>query len=916
MIKKLKKISLSLIITTIMLFSSDVSAQTEIITSSSEISFNQTLNFADEACNPESFYGWFDNCLFCHLFKTVYNAASSVAAKAYKTFAGPVAEVLFVATAIWLALKILPFMSSLKGASAPELLMEILKQMLLVFIIITFLKSDDMGFFTYIMEPIFNTGFSIAKALLDTGTSCSNDYGILTGENAGLPASMGNSVVCVIEQIQASIASVLAMGVSALCIALFVEYLFIPVVIPDFAFLITGIFLMLGGVMLLIVFPFIVLDSVLQLAVAAGLLPFALGCYPFKKTKEYATKIWDTFMSAIFNFVFLCLIMMICVKTINGTVADQVLDSIKSGLLENNIGYFLELFGWESVLFLKVLFLFILAKVMLEEVENFAGQFAGSGMQLGMGKKIGGVVASGALNMAKKTLINPLAKKAKSALKSGIKKGISGFQRMRTQQIANYNRKQFEKLSKTQPQNNGPLTSPKLENLNNRKEQLEKQKEELIKRNASPKEMRENARKLKTVNQAINQERKRLKKENPNHGMPNQVKKERTLFGIKSICGFDISKRLGHKTITKNDDGTFTVEIQKRNRKVTKEIGRDAEGHSTVTIAREKTKEQRSLRRAKEKGTSTTNKDGSVTYTYSDTLGRQMHVTQHADGRVTKAHVTIDGRIVKKDISYSKTVETRTHQGISSEVLSADGNVLHRQDQAFTGDVGPIVNSDGKINRFAISRMKEREQKLLNQLNQLKKEPKNKDKNEEQKRQQKILDLRIQIKTERDENTRLIAATVAEKSIDKSVFNPKDKDFATEETQSSSKDNHDTFKVTRTKDDGTKQECTVVVTPKGNTVVSYTQENKDKSSVTLKTDGVLQKKTVTSTDQTQKSKFSVNEKEATRLNNIKDPKVLDAELQKLVQQSSFTLKEKEEAIKNIKDQIAKQKEIKPIQGLK
>lgn len=73
------------------------------------------------------------------------------------------------------------------------------------------------------------------------------------------------------------------MGSAAICES-WKEKVFI---IPHLGYLLTGIGLWVGAMILIIAVPFLMLDAVIELAVAAALLPAAIGAYAFKITRRY-----------------------------------------------------------------------------------------------------------------------------------------------------------------------------------------------------------------------------------------------------------------------------------------------------------------------------------------------------------------------------------------------------------------------------------------------------------------------------------------------------------------------------------------------------------------------------------------------------------------------------------------------------
>ena len=67
--------------------------------------------YDSQKCSPQKYKKKFKNCLFCPLFSTFYSAVSIIAAQSFNTFAEPVAQVVEIAFALWIAFKLITFSS-------------------------------------------------------------------------------------------------------------------------------------------------------------------------------------------------------------------------------------------------------------------------------------------------------------------------------------------------------------------------------------------------------------------------------------------------------------------------------------------------------------------------------------------------------------------------------------------------------------------------------------------------------------------------------------------------------------------------------------------------------------------------------------------------------------------------------------
>lgn len=362
-----------------------------------------TASAGDQECNVQSYRESYHGCLFCDVFKILFNTASAIAKKSFTTLADSISILVVVGFALWLGWTILAYISSMEQKEPRQLIKMILNKAFLILIIYLILQMDAISFFGLAMEPIFNTGFNLAQMVVagSNGETCKNTYEILTeAQGAGLPESMGVSILCTIETIQDKLLDIMAIGSTALCVGFFVEsWHHIPLFF-HIGYVLIGILLWLAALMLMIIYPFLLIDSVLQLSVATALLPAAIGAYAFDYTKKYVGKIWETFLSCMFTFIFLSIIVFILTEGLISTTND-----IFNGTNLMNAGtssgwdVILNTLAWWGVNFLKLLFFLFLGKAVLGSGSEFASTFA-SGISIkSIGSEVGGMAAGAATKM-------------------------------------------------------------------------------------------------------------------------------------------------------------------------------------------------------------------------------------------------------------------------------------------------------------------------------------------------------------------------------------------------------------------------------------------------------------------------------------------------------------------------------------
>ena len=353
--------------------------------------------YSNKNCSPSQYKIGYGSCMMCPLFAVIFNTASYIAKLSFDTLAMPVFSVVLVAWAIWIAFQILMFVSSFKTKDAPTLIKTLLNKSFVVLIVVLFLQADSGSFMAMLMDPIFSTGFKLAQ-MASSDEACSiEQYALM--KDGGLSVSMGESILCALQAIQKKLLDALSLGVSSMCLAFYVKgKLFI---FPSLGYLFSGFLIFGGAGIVIIIFPFLLIDSIFQLTVAAALLPAAIGAYAFKLTQKYSKKVWDIFMNAIFNFVFMSLVIYILVGSIENTLSQSPVGKLDDSSYQEAI---LTTLVWGGVTLIKILFILLLTWVILEEVNSYASQFAPSVVPGGAGRSIGGMAAKGTKDLGLKAV--------------------------------------------------------------------------------------------------------------------------------------------------------------------------------------------------------------------------------------------------------------------------------------------------------------------------------------------------------------------------------------------------------------------------------------------------------------------------------------------------------------------------------
>ena len=410
----------------------------------------RTVKFCEASsteCAPYCKYNTVESCTLCPMFGVVFNTVSIVGAKAVHAFSSSVARVVVIAFGIWLAIQILAFASSIETRDLKDLMQSVITQGFLIVLVVAILQTGAANFFKTFINPVYETGQKVAQTMFSDciqnseGNSTVNDNGstkcspadmkkpetssYVIEEPDGLPRSMGDSIIQTMTMMENRVRKFKALGSSLMCQS-WKDGWFI---FPKFIYLFTGLSLWVLSMLIIVGVPFLMIDSVFQLGVAAALLPVAVGCFAFKSTRQYSKKVWETFLNSMFAFIFISVVVLIILGTLQATVMAGA-DAIKDGGVSfdelftptaASKTYFDEImmsFQWASPHFLKLAFIFILAWSVMSMAKDFAGEFASSISNTSIGSSIGTMAASTGKGMALKA-----AKPMASAIGDGISRG-------------------------------------------------------------------------------------------------------------------------------------------------------------------------------------------------------------------------------------------------------------------------------------------------------------------------------------------------------------------------------------------------------------------------------------------------------------------------------------------------------------
>lgn len=388
-------------------------------------------------CTPYCKYKPEETCTLCDLFALVYNTVNKLGTTAVAKFSSSVAKVVVVAFGVWLAIQILAFVSSVETRDLKDLMSAILTQGFIVMLVFIILQSGVANFFNTFVSPVYLTGQKLAQEMFSDNITSSSEKALgfsgqsdkevmkkatidayKLNDNGAFDTSMGESIIKTMTMMENRVRKFKALGSGLMCQSWVEAWVFFPRMV----YLITGFALWILSMVLIIGVPFLMVDAVFQLGVAWALLPFAVGGFAFRVTRQYTKKVWETFLNSMFSFVFISIVVLLLLFVLQEAITESVntmqTQSVSptgetiqisfddmftaSAAAKTYFEALMTSFHWGTLPFLKLFFIFILAWSVMNMAKEFADDFASSISSTSIGSSIGTMGASMAKGMAVK----------------------------------------------------------------------------------------------------------------------------------------------------------------------------------------------------------------------------------------------------------------------------------------------------------------------------------------------------------------------------------------------------------------------------------------------------------------------------------------------------------------------------------
>ena len=362
------------------------------------------------------------SCFFCPLFLTIFNAAQVMSTNAFSKLATPIATVLMIGFAIYIAFLVLQHVSSMSAQTSAKFLNNLFAQAFKVLFAYLLLTNPNFVYDKFI-GPVLDAGTELGGALLfEEGSGymewCSVEENIesktqefimgVDGDPSAqlkeglIPSYLYVKISCFIRSVQAEISTMQSIGSTLMCVSRNSAAEENWGGIPDFSMMIQGFIIWAMSLIMSLAFAFYLIDATVRIGILGALMPFFIASWPFKPTRGYTKKGWELFLNTFFVYAMMGLVVSVNLQLIvqGLSTGEGGLDEIESAINGNNIYKLKDLLDIGFSGFLVLIACCLFAFKLTGQANAIAEQFAG-GAGENIGSNIGTLAYSGATGAAK-----------------------------------------------------------------------------------------------------------------------------------------------------------------------------------------------------------------------------------------------------------------------------------------------------------------------------------------------------------------------------------------------------------------------------------------------------------------------------------------------------------------------------------
>lgn len=384
------------------------------------------------------------DCTLCPLFAVLYDVSQEMTDLSFDRLGQPMANVLLVGFAIYIALKVLSHVSSFTRQDAPKFVNDLLILSFKIGITFILLTNKDQ-IYEYFVLPILGAGLEFGTAILTSGgTQCSKEF-IVANDTYLLKTSLFAKLTCFIESVQQEIGISQAIGTALMCVARNQASSSL-MGFWDMNMFFQGIVIWGFSLMLSLAFAFYLIDVTVALGIVGALMPFLIVSWPFKITNQYTKAGMSIFLACVFTYAFMGMVVSIntqlmaqsfnsspassaATDTSSTTTSDTSpsdgsagagMSALVQALSGDNIEEVKRLTDIGMGGFLIMLCCCIFGFKLCSKVSELASKVSGGSVGFSIGAGIGGMAVNAATSAADK-----VTKPARQAIGNKVNEGMS-----------------------------------------------------------------------------------------------------------------------------------------------------------------------------------------------------------------------------------------------------------------------------------------------------------------------------------------------------------------------------------------------------------------------------------------------------------------------------------------------------------
>jgi len=157
-------------------------------------------------------------------------------------------------------------------------------------------------------------------------------------------------------------------------------------VIPDIGYMIGGIAIIVGHLLIMIAVPFKLVDGLIRMAFVCALAPLWIVFWVFPATVGYTKKAWDMFVSTCAIFLCLSVVLVLIMHLMTATIPNR--EAVIQHLVKNELSQAADLIPMSSASFLVTLVMCLIGFKLLGTATTLASSLVGSIPNLGVGDQM------------------------------------------------------------------------------------------------------------------------------------------------------------------------------------------------------------------------------------------------------------------------------------------------------------------------------------------------------------------------------------------------------------------------------------------------------------------------------------------------------------------------------------------------